>query len=229
MSERSQILRSPFFQYADTPDRLTQRKLRLFGVALCRLVSAQFPHPRCHESVGIAERFADGRATSDQRGSARFEIEDVLQIYGPRTDGRSFDLQFNAAYAATDVCKQDAFDAATDVMDHVRRNVPELARRPIADYGLQRHLFLADMFHPFIRDVFGDSSAVPAFDPRWRTADCVGLALGIYDDRAFDRLPILADALIEAGCDDEQILAHCRSDGPHVRGCWVVDLVLGKE
>ena len=53
--------------------------------------------------------------------------------------------------------------------------------------------------------------------------------LGIYDDRAFDRLPILADALIDAGCDDEQILEHCRAPGPHVRGCWVVDLVLGKE
>jgi ATP-dependent Clp protease protease subunit len=57
------------------------------------------------------------------------------------------------------------------------------------------------------------------FDPRWRTADALGLARGIYDDRAFDRLPILADALTDAGCDDEQMLAHC----------WVVDLVLGKE
>jgi hypothetical protein len=55
------------------------------------------------------------------------------------------------------------------------------------------------------------------------------LARGIYDDRAFDRLPILADALIDAGCDDEAILGHCRGPGPHVRGCWVADLVLGKE
>ena len=57
----------------------------------------------------------------------------------------------------------------------------------------------------------------------------LGLARGIYEDRAFDRLPLLADALMDAGCADEQILAHCRSEGPHVRGCWVVDLVLGKE
>jgi hypothetical protein len=50
----------------------------------------------------------------------------------------------------------------------------------------------------------------------------------IYADRAFDRLPILADALEEAGCTDADILAHCRGPGPHARGCWVVDLILGK-
>jgi hypothetical protein len=55
------------------------------------------------------------------------------------------------------------------------------------------------------------------------------LAQSIYEDRAFDRLPIVADALEEAGCTDAEILAHCRGPGPHVRGCWVVDLLLGKE
>lgn len=57
----------------------------------------------------------------------------------------------------------------------------------------------------------------------------LGLAQGIYEDRAFDRLPFLLDALMDAGCDDEAILDHCRREGPHGRGCWVVDLVLGKE
>ena len=51
----------------------------------------------------------------------------------------------------------------------------------------------------------------------------------IYDDRAFDRLPLLADALEDAGCTDADILAHCRNGGEHVRGCWVVDLLLGKS
>jgi hypothetical protein len=55
------------------------------------------------------------------------------------------------------------------------------------------------------------------------------LAAAIYDDTAFDRLPILADALEEAGCHDAEILAHCRGPGPHVRGCWVIDLLIGKE
>jgi hypothetical protein len=67
-----------------------------------------------------------------------------------------------------------------------------------------------------------------AVDPGWGAADVLGLARGIVADHAYDRLPLLADALMDAGCDDEQVIGHCRSDGPHVRGCWVVDMVLGK-
>jgi hypothetical protein len=80
-----------------------------------------------------------------------------------------------------------------------------------------------------IRDIFGNPFRPVAFVQRWRTADTVGLARGIYEDRAFDRMPLLGDALMDAGCADEQIISHCRSEGPHVRGCWVVDLVLAKE
>ena len=80
-----------------------------------------------------------------------------------------------------------------------------------------------------IRDIFGNPFRPVAFDRGWRTDDVLGLARGVYEDRAFDRLPILADALQDAGCDSEDILGHCRFDSPHVRGCWVVDLVLGKE
>jgi hypothetical protein len=63
--------------------------------------------------------------------------------------------------------------------------------------------------------------------PMWRTADVLALARGIHRDQAFDRLPILADALQDAGCDDEDVLNHCRRPGGHVRGCWVVDLAMG--
>jgi hypothetical protein len=56
-----------------------------------------------------------------------------------------------------------------------------------------------------------------------------GIAESIYDHRAFERMPELADALAAAGCSNPEILSHCRGPGPHVRGCWVVDLVLGKE
>ncbi len=69
-----------------------------------------------------------------------------------------------------------------------------------------------------------------AFDPDWRTSTVMQLARGIYDQRTFDQLPILADALQDAGCDADAILDHFRDPtATHVRGCWALDLVLGKE
>ncbi|VTU00337.1 Uncharacterized protein (Fragment) OS=uncultured bacterium PE=4 SV=1 [Gemmataceae bacterium] len=68
------------------------------------------------------------------------------------------------------------------------------------------------------------------FEPVWRTSTVMALAAGIYEERAFERLPILADALQDAGCDADAILDHFREPtAAHVRGCWALDLVLGKE
>jgi hypothetical protein len=78
-----------------------------------------------------------------------------------------------------------------------------------------------------VRDLFGYPFRPVACDPRWLASDVRVLARGIYADTAFDRMPILADALQDAGCENDDILAHCRAAGQvHVRGCWVVDLLL---
>jgi len=79
------------------------------------------------------------------------------------------------------------------------------------------------------RDIFGNPFRPVAFDPAWRTATVTSLAQAIYADRRFGDLPILADALEDAGCTSADVLEHCRTPGEHVRGCWVVDLALGKE
>jgi hypothetical protein len=88
----------------------------------------------------------------------------------------------------------------------------------------------------FLHEIAGNPFRPARFPNRWRTAAVVGLAEGIDADRGYDRLPILADALLEADCDDEAILRHCRGTEPHAadrpvhaRGCWVVDLILGRE
>ena len=78
-----------------------------------------------------------------------------------------------------------------------------------------------------LRDVMGNPFRPSQFAASWRTSDVMALASRFYKDRAFDRLPQLIVALEDAGCEDERILAHCRMDSPHIRGCWVVDLVLG--
>jgi hypothetical protein len=80
-----------------------------------------------------------------------------------------------------------------------------------------------------LRDIFGIPFRPVTVDPSWLTCDVVRLAQAIYHDRGFNRLPALVDTLERAGCTNADILAHCREPGPHVWGCWVVDLLLGKE
>jgi hypothetical protein len=84
-----------------------------------------------------------------------------------------------------------------------------------------------------LRDVLGNPfrrpPPLPAAIQAWNYGTVVKLAKAVYDGRAFDRMPILADALEEAGCDNADIRAHCRGPGPHVRGCWVVDLLLARQ
>jgi hypothetical protein len=116
-----------------------------------------------------------------------------------------------AAKRAADRAREDAHRAAWQAAktDHEAR-----VRRECCDQ---------------FRDVAGNPFRPVRFDPSWRTEAVAALAAGVDADQAFERLPVLADALEDAGCADANILTHCRGDGPHVRGCWVVDLVLGKE
>ncbi|MCE9561748.1 MAG: hypothetical protein K8U57_06795 [Planctomycetes bacterium] len=80
-----------------------------------------------------------------------------------------------------------------------------------------------------VRDVVGNPYHPIARGPSWLTSTVVALAEGIYQERAFDQMPILADALQDADCDNTVILNHCRDEKlTHVRGCWALDLVLGK-
>jgi hypothetical protein len=80
-----------------------------------------------------------------------------------------------------------------------------------------------------IRDIVGNPFHPVSFSASWRTDTAVTLARQMYESRDFGAMPILADALQDAGCDNQDILSHCRTETMHVRGCWVVDLVLGKK
>lgn len=103
--------------------------------------------------------------------------------------------------------------------DDASRNEPTIQEFRIRRNELARKLF-AEVFESDYKPV--------KFGPQWKTSDVVGVARGIYEERAFERMPILADALMDAGCENEEIIGHCRGACPHVRGCWVVDMVLGK-
>ncbi len=79
-----------------------------------------------------------------------------------------------------------------------------------------------------LHHIFGNPFHPITINPAWITPTVTALAQKIYDDRTFDQLPTLADSLVKSGRANQEILDHCRGPGPHVRGCWVVDLVLGK-
>ena len=83
-----------------------------------------------------------------------------------------------------------------------------------------------------LHELFGNPFHPVTLDPAWLAWHgglLEAMARQMYDSRDFTDMPVLADALEEAGCQDQDILDHCRSEGEHVRGCWVVDLILGKE
>jgi hypothetical protein len=200
------------------PADLSPRKLRLLVVACGRAIDDHSADQRTRDAVDAGERFADGcgsRADLDSaRSAARAAQEEAWQAAGRRETAPSV-----AAGVALAACAGGFYATKRALEDLHRLWEPEGAGRPDARYRRLSQV---------VRCLFGNPFRPVAFDLRWRTADAVGLARAIYEDRAFDRLPLLADALMDAGCGDDQLLVHCRSDGPHVRGCVVVDLVLGK-
>ncbi len=80
-----------------------------------------------------------------------------------------------------------------------------------------------------LHEIFGNPFHLVSLKPDWLTPTVKEMAQKIYDDRTFDKLLLLADELVKSGCTNQEILGHCRGSGPHVRGCWVVDGVLGKK
>jgi hypothetical protein len=215
------------------PFRLDDRKLWLLAVACCRRVWRLMTDERTRGVVEVVERWADGRATDEERAAAgvaahqawadtsqyswgQDEAADAAHRALHATTGAGAELARGeegyqpgmwASAVASMVLNQTAGAANPDY-----RNSPE---RPAQ----------ADL----IRCLTGNPFRPVAFDPAWRTREVVALAEGIYADRAWDRLPILADALEEAGCADADVLGHCRGGGPHARGCWVVDGLLGRR
>jgi hypothetical protein len=120
--------------------------------------------------------------------------------------------------AAVEGSKSAAQVAARSASE--RANLLEFGRT----YGAERR---AQADH--LRDIMGNPFRRVKVDPSWLTPNVIMLARAAYVERAFDRMPILGDALEEAGCTDTAIPAHCRESVEHVRGCWVVDALLGKS
>jgi hypothetical protein len=182
--------------------KTSDRKLRLFACGYC--LQIRWLGEEGENAVAVAERFADGLVGESALVTAAARLDNQ-----PIRDERI--LNFGVLAIAC-LC--------TDL--NVGTHLPNLAELP----GLLENTAVVRL----IRDIFGNPFRPVTFDPSWRTSTVVALAQQMYESRDFAPMPILADALQDAGCDHPDILAHCRDPVPaHVRGCWVVDLILGKE
>ena len=180
----------------------SERKLRLLAVACCYRIRALLTEPLWWSAVEVAERFADGLGDAHEIGVARDRTADL----GPLG---------NEGAAVLICCTVGGWFVPSSALASAgaaARNAAE--RKAQADLA---------------RDIFGNPFRSVTFSPDWRTDTAKQLAHTMYEAREFSAMPILADALQDAGCDSDDILTHCRdANQVHVRGCWVIDLVLDK-
>jgi hypothetical protein len=218
------------------------RAMDLFKCACCRLLWDLLTDPRSRHGVLVAERHADGLVSQEEWDRVKHEtlaVSEGFDFSGPAGPHDPLDARHTAAvvaYAATTV---DFFSprgiaqwTANALAGHakVQAKAPPNSEqeRAVADAARkQAYLEMCDI----LRDIFGNPFHPLTLDPDWLTwnaGTAPRLARAISEDQAFDRLPILADALEEAGCTNLDLLIHCRQPGEHVLGCWLVDLVMGK-
>jgi hypothetical protein len=203
----------PDANYRPFHSPLLDRKCRLAAVAAIRRWWNDVVESRSRASIEVFEEFIDDLdATKNQRAES-LAIRGEAAIPGGG-DG-TINLMLSLVRQAVSVDRFGPHEGPSFIRYRWTSILEDLDPSESWNAALIRCIF-GNPFHPV------------ALDPAWRTEAVVGLATGIYADRAFDRLPVLADALEDAGCADADVLGHCRGPGPHARGCWVVDLLLGK-
>jgi hypothetical protein len=191
-----------------------KRKPRLVGLACCG-----FPRPFSDQRVtAFAEAIAD--YAEGEVSLARVQVRRGVAISEPCLPGAALSTYDREVLCLDRFAEGSAVKALSDLLAGLRRHRED----PALDKWVRPAWWCA-----LLRDAFGNPFRPVAVLPEWRTDTTVSLARTMYESRDFGAMPILADALQDAGCDSAEILDHCRGPGPHVRGCWVVDLVLGKE
>jgi hypothetical protein len=213
----------PMFELLGT--KVSDRKLRLFGIACCRLSWDSFSDRQLRKAVELAEEYADGRLDESCRTAIERSMLDIYEQelaeekeFTPTPVLRILTLLSRQKYDIS-----EAIGCSSSVAYWAFGDDYETNYRPFEVELVAEHT-------QFVRDIFGHQAFRPiTIEPSWLTSTVVSLAQQIYVSRDFSSMPILADALQDVGCDNEDILNHCRQPGEHVRGCWCVDLVLGKS
>jgi hypothetical protein len=206
--------------------RLSPRRARLLAAALCRATGSMFAHPDLARALNEVEWYADGRAGARELGSVSQKFR-LLAIQHYERSLRFAELDAPDT-ARTDLA-QSEFAWAVVCASAVSVTVRDVAMRLGGEVTRSLGEEFAATCRDCVREVVGNPFRQVAFAPAWRTSTAVGVATKIYDTRDFGAMPILADALQDAGCDSDDVLNHCRDPKQtHVRGCWALDGVLGK-
>jgi hypothetical protein len=223
--------------------KASDRMFRLFAVACCRQIYSLLTDDRSRTAVEVAENYADSQATADQLIAVRADSRRVAKAVewnvaqeGAKSASRdsAFMAAVNAARDASWASAWNALGITSSAAAH--RMCGDSAQTAVFNErlktaeALQVHL---------LDDICGNPFRPVALDPAWLTwhgSLIRQLAQAAYDERQLpsghldpDRLAVLADALEEAGCTDPEILGHLRGQGPHTRGCHIVDTVLGRS
>jgi hypothetical protein len=203
----------------------SERKLRLFACACSQtVVPLLVDCDACLRAMEVAESHADGKASERAVADAQVHVNIEWLNFGDNL------RHLNAAASL--------MLSAIDHHPHqiTRLCLAEMVREAVAEEFPDEAAVLGALSRAqplLLRCVFGNPfRPASAFTPSvlsWNDGTVVKLAESIYNERAFDRLPVLADALEDAGCTEAELLGHLRSAGPHVRGCWALDAVLGKS
>jgi hypothetical protein len=205
-------------------DKASDRKLRLFACACARQIWGLLTDDRSRQAVEVAERFADGLAGPRSRLRCHQNAYAAYQAAYEDGDTTSRNWQASAALAANGAVSHDISYAVNAWMS---------AANAEAASANQQWTQQQRRYSRLLQDIVGNPfRALPRLNPAWLAWEggtVAKLAAAVYEERAFDRLPVLADALEEAGCDAAELLDHLRGPGPHVRGCWALDLLLGKS
>jgi hypothetical protein len=189
--------------------RVSLRKMRLAACGCCRAVWTQLA-PVCRHAVRLAEWYADGAATARQLEAA-WRACRRAEWGADRWSDRYLLTEEVHRVAAPIVALADVRVVASDL-------------RPWRGDSVENDEVEALCF-AVLRDVLGGPAHPPGSLAAWRTTDVVSLARVAYGRRDFALLPRLADALEAAGCQDPELLNHCRAGAPHAAGCWVLDLL----
>jgi hypothetical protein len=211
----------------------TLRKLRLYGVATCRRFWDRLPGAEARAAVETLEAYIEGQAVwrdvvAARRRASEAHIHTAATAFGLESVATRLaevhagyywelvDFTLNQSAYLGGVERGQAYDTGY--------NWVVAGLRPDLQAGFSDPDQAA-----LVRCVFGGAARKSGLERRQVTATVVGLARTMYDSRDFSGMPILADALQDAECEDEQVLVHCRTPGAHVRGCWVIDLILGRK